>query len=62
MKYELVELRVKEGFVTEYLRELFRVNNQEVIGRSRPISDFTAEQLERIKKGELVWPPCEGSE
>lgn len=62
MKYELVELRVKDGFVTEYLRELFRINNHDVVGRSRPISDFTAEQLERIKNGELVWPSCEGSE
>ena len=62
MKYELVELRAKDGFVTEYLREIFSITQKHVVGRSRPVSDFTAEQLERIKKGELVWPSREASE
>ena len=56
MRYDLVELRVKDGFVTEYLREDFSTTKTKVVGRSRPVSDFTADQLERIKRGELVWP------
>jgi hypothetical protein len=55
MKYELVELKIEGDFVVEYVKQHLRAGGVGV-GRSRPLSDFTAEKIERIKEGELLWP------
>ncbi|OAE13587.1 hypothetical protein AZH11_02815 [Pseudomonas simiae] len=55
MKYEIVDLKIEGDLVVEYLKQNLS-GGRVVVGRSRPLSDFTTEQIERIKKGELVWP------